>query len=289
MSTTALRPDFTQHILNRLKNGESLNVYGNVNVDEYSCAGYGLGKTRLLKDLQGMIADDAELRDTIIISLEMNDYRYGKRFDKFLEDISRPLNNKYKSLGAFIEGIENRQVILMIDNFHYFFDNDQKDTRFDEHFIDNLNATNNKKNISILVVTHKPHGQYDLYIGKSNKRRGSWLVFNPIAIAELTHHELYEEVERVFPILQGHQRMQIVGKLRNDLSITIISDLEKRLQTMPNMMDFSKVLTRTIKDVTKDCRNQYDKNGNRLKEIWHAIKEITPFINKISSSEEKSS
>ena len=280
MQKPILRPTFTNYILKKLINGESINVYGDVNVDKYSCAGIGIGKSRLINDLASLVLQDKKFRDITVISLDMNNYRFGKAFDKFLEDISLPIRDEpFDSFGAFIEGVEEKKMMLLIDNFHYFFDNDKKDARFDEHFIDNLNSAHNRHHISILVTTHKPHKHYKLYVSATKEYRSSWLIFEDIAISELTHGELKNEVDRVFSALKEYKRLDIVGKLNNgELSMAVIDKLHQRLESGQSIEDLAKL----VKDVTKSCRKQYGKYGNHWKErgliFWSELKQIMPFV-----------
>ena len=84
----------------------------------------------------------------------MKNYVFGEAFDKFLKDISLSLEDRvFDSFGAFIEGTAEKKVMLFIDNFHYFFDNNKKDACFNKHFIDNLNSAYNREYISIRYYT----------------------------------------------------------------------------------------------------------------------------------------
>ncbi|HIP36793.1 MAG TPA: hypothetical protein EYG85_08045 [Crocinitomix sp.] len=270
MENNILRPTFTNYILKKLINGESINVYGTVDFDEYSCKGIGIGKSRLVEDLVLLAPTNI-----ISISLDMNNYRFGKSFDKFLDDISKPLGNEvFKSFGAFIEGVKEKKVMLLIDNFHYFFDNDKKDTRFDAHFIDNLNSAHNKVNISILVMTNKPHTNYNLCVGNGDECRASWLVFEDIEVSELTHGELSTEVNKVFPTLTNNERVTIVGYLNGALSIAIIDKL-KQLLDSGQSIDNLEIL---VKVVQKSCKKRYTKGGNIWLERLSEFKTWIPFL-----------
>jgi hypothetical protein len=268
-----LRPTFTTYILKRLLNGESINIYGDVNVDEYSCAGIGVGKSRLIEDLASLVEDDIT-----VISLDMKNYVFGDAFEKFLKDISLLLGDRiFDSFGAFIEGTAEKKVMLLIDNFHYFFDNNKKDARFDEHFIDNLNSAHNKAHISILVTTHKPHKHYSLYIGEIKKYRASWLEFTDIEISELTYQELKDEVDRVFPSLSEHKRVEIVGNLNGELSMAIVDKFQQQLESGQRLDDLSGL----VKEVKTNCNKQYNKQSYWLErwfKLWKEIKAIMPFV-----------
>ena len=274
MPNQILRPTFTTYILNRLLNGESINIYGDVNVDEYSCAGMGIGKSRLIKDLVSLVEDE----EITVISLDMKNYVFGEAFDKFLKDISMALGDKvFDSFGAFIDSTAEKKVMLLIDNFHYFFDNDKKDARFDEHFIDNLNSAHNRASISILVITHKPHKHYSLYIGETKQYRASWLEFIDIEISELTYQELKDEVDRVFPQLSEHKRVEIVGTLNGELSIAVIDKLQQLLESGQRVGKLGKL----VKEVKINCNKRYSKKNiwmERWFKLWKEIKEIIPFV-----------
>ena len=271
MQNQILRPTFTTYILNRLLNGESINIYGDVNVDEYSCAGMGIGKSRLIKDLVSLVVDE----EITVIPLDMKNYVFGEAFDKFLKDISMALGDKmFDSFGAFIDSTAEKKVMLLIDNFHYFFDNDKKDARFDEHFIDNLNSAHNRASISILVTTHKPHKHYSLYIGETKQYRASWLEFIDIEISELTYQELKDEVDRVFPQLSEHKRVEIVGTLNGELSMAVIDKLQQLLESGQRVDKLGKL----VKEVTKNCRKQYGKDGNFWMEFYREVKVLIPIL-----------
>ena len=274
MQNQILRPTFTTYILKRLLNGESINIYGDVNVDEYSCAGMGIGKSRLVKDLVSLVEDE----EITVISLDMKNYVFGEAFDKFLKDISLALGDRmFDSFGAFIDSTAEKKVMLLIDNFHYFFDNDKKDARFDEHFIDNLNSAHNRASISILVTTHKPHKHYSLYIGETKQYRASWLEFIDIEISELTYQELKDEVDRVFPQLSEHKRVEIVGTLNGELSIAVIDKLQQLLESGQRVGKLGKL----VKEVKINCNKRYSKKNiwmERWFKLWKEIKEIIPFV-----------
>lgn len=274
-----LRPIFTEHIFNRLLDGECLNVYGHVEVDEYSCSGLGVGKTKLLTDLINVCNN--EYSDKTIILLNMNDYRYGQgKYQIFLEDISIAMGKEtyFSNFGAFIEDTIEKNVILLIDNFHYFFESnnkDDKDDKFDETFIDNLNAA--KRKISILVTTHKPHSHYNLCLKNTGECRSSWLDFKELNIGELTYDELTEEVYRRFPKLDENQKIKLIGSLETTLSLAIIEEFEQFLKINPSLDDFTKSLKQCRKNVEMNCKKRFKKNGNKIKDIFLEIKSWLPY------------
>ena len=65
--------------------------------------------------------------------------------------------------------------------------------------------------------------QYQICVEGSSECRASWLEFIDIAITDLTHQELMNEVKQIFPNFNNNEIVTFVGYLKTNLSIGKVS------------------------------------------------------------------
>jgi len=140
-----LRPVFTQTLLKRLKNGESINLLSDDPADSQ----------RLLQDLQKLEPE--------IYWIQVSFKAYAKSFSGFLSDVNRQLPKalqsanaptNWQTLVALLEKIP-QPVCLWFEALHSLFGNEQIDSAYDWSFIDSLNALHNDGHFAIVGVTDK--------------------------------------------------------------------------------------------------------------------------------------
>jgi len=151
-----LRPALTKLVIQRLGRGDSLNIHG----------GVGFGKTRLLEDIK-----NAGLEDTSVVLVSFKGY--WKSLDGFCKALWKSRGLFSETPDGFTEIVdrlnrESKRVFLLIDDFHYLFDNAGIDAKYDQSFWDSINAVRNTAGVSLLAVTRKPANGSLVFIDKHN-------------------------------------------------------------------------------------------------------------------------
>ena len=177
-----LRPSFTKYLIKRLKNGESINLFGDK----------GVGKSRLLLDIKKTKMQGIK---TVLVSFVGYQYSYDG-FCSALCHSAEIEGEPVKNFKCFLEKVQNIEgrVIILIDGFEKFPSNPNLDTSYNQEFIDNLNAIKDLPNISLMIVTESPLNTFVVFINKIAFT--STLNLTPIKITEIQIDELREEIER---------------------------------------------------------------------------------------------
>jgi len=181
--THFLRPNFAKFVIQKLQNGESLNIYGNP----------GTGKTRLLEDIRNAGIKNAHVCVVSFQGYQHSCHGFCKALSLGIDD-----TDTASDLDAAIEKMKKikRHIFLLIDDFKYFPDNSSLDKSYDQRFVDSLNSIKNRPGISLLVVTEKPLNQFTIFI--KGKARTSILYFKKHETDALSHEEIENEIKKRF-------------------------------------------------------------------------------------------
>ena len=177
-----LRPVLTQHIIDRLIKGQSLNLYGPP----------GVGKTRLLEDIAAANLVDVQV---IIVSFK----GYQNSYQGFCQAVwvAAEIGGKpAKSLSHLMNAFHKNEKIIffLIDDFKYLHDNPDVDSDYSQQFIDGLNSVSNMARVSLMTVTEEPANNVLIYIKK--RPVASSLNMTPLGITTLSEKEISLELER---------------------------------------------------------------------------------------------
>jgi hypothetical protein len=178
-----LRPSFTKFVIERLSLGDSINLHGEA----------GIGKTRLLEDIKS-----AEIKNTHVIHVS-----FQKRYKAFCNSVFYEAGLKGEmpeSLNLILDKLQlsEKRIFFLIDDFHRFPDNPEIDPEYDQAFVETLNAIKNRKNVSLLVVTHKPIPTALIFADKEKPDTSTLHFSKFLKIDSLQYDEIKKEIERRF-------------------------------------------------------------------------------------------
>ncbi|HHB91668.1 MAG TPA: hypothetical protein ENK59_00455 [Thioploca sp.] len=177
----ALRPVFTNNIIQTLQRGVSINLI----------AQNGQGRRRLLEDIKC-----TGLKNTHVIILNITNYK--ESYHEFIAAMWESFKIKKtvpKSLEELIEKVINLteyKTILILHHFDELLNNSNIDC--DTSFFDQLNSIKDCKKISLLCVTNQAHDQSVICI-KNEVNRYSWLDLDKIRLPKLTYDEIMVELK----------------------------------------------------------------------------------------------
>lgn len=180
----ALRPVFTERIIQLLQRGRSINLIGEE----------GTGRKRLLEDIQ-----NSNLPDTSIV-LVGSIKSYQHNYAGLVRDIWTQLGKEWEqpeNMGALFERYENNdgKILLLLHHFDALLDNRNVDANYNTAFYDCLNYLKNRPDITLVCVTQKPHDQ-SVAIYDGTTHRNSWLDLEKKSLPTLTHNEIKAELLR---------------------------------------------------------------------------------------------
>ncbi len=226
-----LRPALTKLLIQRLERGDSLNIHGNS----------GIGKTRLLEDIK-----TAGLKDALVVHVSLK--VYWKSRDGFFNALWRECGIYGETPGEFSEIIdrlkqENNRVFLLIDDFHYLFDNADIDAKYDQGFLDSINSVKNTAGVSLLAVTRKPANGSLIFIDKQPMT--SSLNLQAIPVDSLSYSDMKRETARRFTDdLTGEQLEKLAFFLsERPENYAMMINFEQKIKTgSANYPDFPSTL-----------------------------------------------
>ncbi|MGE0086097.1 MAG: ATP-binding protein [Desulfococcaceae bacterium] len=262
-----LRHATTRLIMKYLQNGDSLNIYGP----------NGIGKTRVLEDIR-----NAEPENTCVILVSFKGYQSSfSGFCKAVCEAAGLHGNTPASLNGIIRklGSAGKQIFLLIDDFHYLSENPELDPKFNQDFIDALNAIKNTPRVSLMVSTLTPMNHLTLFINK--KPVTSALNLHPVEIPPLQHKEILEEINRRFPDkhLDEREKTMLASHLNSQgNNYELLEHYEFRIANKETFIDLE-LLEKWRNDFRKHYRDSGTKKVAKLTtwlKCWNLV--INPFI-----------
>jgi len=204
MSSTPLRPSFTNVLYRSLRAGQSINLVGL----------RGAGCSRALEDLAELIKREGGTP----ILVDLNKYKYN--YSGFVEEVQGQLllpSGENSNAQKAIEGeyppvslilrdqhTQHQHIFILLDHFDALLNDPEQ--RLPKHFYDDLNSLNNRPNVSLCCVTEKPHLQYRVHYRDDQGQLAvtlSWLDLQHLDLPHLLEEEIQAELHRELGKLPG--------------------------------------------------------------------------------------
>ncbi len=262
-----LRPALTGLIIQRLKRGESLNLYGPP----------GIGKTRLLEDIR-----DAGIKDTHVVLVSFRGCQDSlKSFHEAVCTTCDLEGHPPANLNAILRkaGKKHPQIFLLIDDLHYISENPGIDPAFDQTFIDGLNAVKNMGGVSLLAVSEKPLGSVTIFI--KMKLMTSKLNFEPVEITPLGHRDIMAEIGRRKAMDErgGDERVLLASYLLDHpASYELLENFEFRIASDPSPQITDELLEKWDDDHKRNKRPSGTKRWSKAIRFLHRYAVVFNFL-----------
>lgn len=197
----ALRPVFTQRIVQLLQRGRSINLIGGED-DE---------RERLLEDIQHMT-----FPNTTILLVNIKQYRLT--YDGLLKELWSQLgrkDEKPEGISELIEQYEGQdgRLFILMHNFDALLGTPDVASQYNVAFYDALNYVKNRPNIALVCATQQPHDRSVVFV-EGALHRTSWIDLEPMRLPVLTHEEIVLEVKRQLPDILMKDRSALIEVIR---------------------------------------------------------------------------
>lgn len=242
-----LRPATTRLIIQRLQRGESINLFGPP----------GIGKTRLLEDIR-----DAELADARVAMVSFRGYQNSyAAFCKVICSSAGIQGAAPTTVSGAIQQLREaqKQILLLIDDSQYIAENPKLDPKFDQQFLDALNAVRNTPGVSLLAASIESLHRLTIFINGNPVT--SSLNLQPVDTPSLQYDEIAEELRRRFENrLNVDDRAILISHLTDQKhNYQLLEDYEWCI-TAENFLTLNHTL---LNEWRRECLKKHDPSGTK--------------------------